>query len=82
MDGLLAVKLLDLSFNLVGEINETNRLGTLPTLEDLILQGNPLANTRNYRSTIFARFGDRHLSVRLDGERPQPRELVRFSLLK
>ena len=65
---LYSLQHLDLSFNRVMELNETNRLGELPFLEELTLKGNACCEQRTYRSHVFAYLGERATLVTLDGE--------------
>jgi hypothetical protein len=44
LEKLYSLEALDVSFNLVSEINETNRLAELPLLESLSLRGNPMCD--------------------------------------
>ena len=60
------------------ELNETNRLGQLPFLENLLLRGNGCCEQKTYRTHVLAHFGERAPFVSLDGEGITGRERVRF----
>jgi len=65
LEQLKSVVVLDLADNRVAELNEVNRLGTLPLLERLSLRGNPMATSgRTYRVHTLAQFRDRAAEVR------------------
>lgn len=64
LEQLKSVVVLDLADNRVAELNEVNRLGTLPLLERLSLRGNPMATSgRMYRVHTLAQFRDRAAEV-------------------
>lgn len=74
MEKLYSLQHLDLSYNRIVELNETNRIGELPFLEELMLKGNPFCEQRPYRPHVFAHLGERSSLVTLDGEGIGPRE--------
>uniref|UniRef100_A0A182MPK8 PX domain-containing protein n=1 Tax=Anopheles culicifacies TaxID=139723 RepID=A0A182MPK8_9DIPT len=60
---------LDLSCNLIDDINEIDYIGNLPLLENLRLLGNPVAGGVDYRARVLSRFGDRLQEIYLDNEK-------------
>ncbi|XP_041784192.1 nischarin-like isoform X2 [Anopheles merus] len=60
---------LDLSCNLIDDINEIDYIGNLPLLENLRLMGNPVAGGVDYRARVLSRFGERLQEIYLDNEK-------------
>ena len=56
LEKLLALEHLDLSANLLSSTDEVRRLGILPCLETLSLDGNPISAVAGYRDTVFTFF--------------------------
>lgn len=66
---------LDVSCNLIEAIEEVDYVATLPCLDELVLTGNPIAGSVDYRSRVLARFGDRCNDVYLDNEKGSAHEI-------
>lgn len=66
---------LDVSCNSIESIDEVDYVAGLPCLEELILTGNPIAGTVDYRSRVLARFNDRINDIYLDNEKGSAQEI-------
>lgn len=66
---------LDVSCNVIDSIDEVDHVANLPCLEELILTGNPIAGTVDYRSRVLARFNDRINDIYLDNEKGNAQEI-------
>lgn len=66
---------LDVSCNAIESIDEVDHIGNLPSLEEIILTGNPIAGTVDYRSRVLARFNDRINDIYLDNEKGSAQEI-------
>jgi nischarin len=66
---LRSIRSLDLSCNLISSFDEIDEVAGLPILENLGLNGNPLALECDYRIRVMARFDERVKEVLLDNER-------------
>lgn len=66
---------LDVSCNSIESIEEVDYVAALPCLEELVLTGNPIAGTVDYRSRVLARFGDRCNDIYLDNEKGSAQEI-------
>lgn len=79
---LYSLETLDLSFNQLKHIEEIMHLGELPCLENLILTGNSLATTVDYRVRVLEYFADRARYIYLDNERPSQPEIDKISVFR
>jgi hypothetical protein len=59
---------LNLSSNLIDEFKQIDYLSKLPNLRNLGLNGNPLAQSTEYRGKVLSRFGERISEIILDNE--------------
>ena len=67
---LFALQRLDLSSNFIDEWDELDYLGSLPCMENISLNGNPLAQAVDYRARVLSRFSERQISeMYVDNER-------------
>lgn len=66
---------LDVSCNAIESIDEVDYVANLPCLEELILTGNPIAGTVDYRPRTLARFNDRINDIYLDNEKGSAHEI-------
>lgn len=66
---------LDVSCNAIESIDEVDHVANLPCLEELILTGNPIAGSVDYRSRVLARFNDRINEIYLDNEKGSAQEI-------
>lgn len=66
---------LDVSCNVIESIDEVDHVAGLPCLEELILTGNPIAGSVDYRSRVLARFNDRINDIYLDNEKGSAQEI-------
>ncbi|XP_069793324.1 nischarin isoform X4 [Narcine bancroftii] len=73
---------LDLSNNKVSQIEEIKNIGTLPCLEKVFLNNNPLSIIPDYRTKVLAQFGDRASEVCLDNTVTTGKELDTVEVLK
>lgn len=75
LEKLYAIEALDLAHNVIGSLSEVARLGRLPSLTRLWLEGNPIELRRKYRAEV--------LGLLQDGEKVRrcPSFLLGVSLL-
>lgn len=66
---------LDVSCNLIDNINEVDHLSELPCIENLRLTGNPVAGSVDYRPRVLSRFSNRLSEIILDNEKGNQQEL-------
>lgn len=66
---------LDVSCNGVDAVDEVDYVAGLPCLEELILTGNPIAGSIDYRPRVLARFDDRINDIYLDNEKGSAQEI-------
>ncbi|KAF5294762.1 hypothetical protein FQA39_LY00246 [Lamprigera yunnana] len=79
---LYSLENLDISFNKITKIEEATNIGDLPCLENLILMGNSVAATVDYRVKVLEPFGDRAREICLDNEKPSQAEIDKISILR
>lgn len=79
---LYSLENLDVSCNRLTEIDEVRYVGDLPCLENLILTGNSVATTVDYRVKVLESFGDRAKEICLDNEKPTQAEVDKVSILR
>lgn len=72
---------LDLSQNLIVDMNEVDHLSKLPNLESLCLAGNPVSGDVDYRVRVLSRFKEKIAEFWLDKERAGQREIDTASIL-
>ncbi|XP_051873452.1 nischarin isoform X2 [Pristis pectinata] len=73
---------LDLGDNKISQIEEIKNIGSLPCLEKVFLNNNPLSIIPDYRTKILAQFGDRASEVCLDNTVTTGKELDTVEVLK
>ncbi|XP_058108254.1 uncharacterized protein LOC131251515 isoform X3 [Magnolia sinica] len=56
IENLKSVEGLDLSYNIISNFSELELLGSLPSLKNLWLEGNPVCCSRWYRAQVFSFF--------------------------
>ncbi|XP_060537467.1 nischarin isoform X2 [Cylas formicarius] len=78
---LYSLETLDLSCNRVTQIEEIKYIAKLPCLENLILTGNGVSTSVDYRVTVLEYFGNRAKYICLDNERPTQAELDKVSVM-
>lgn len=66
LDKLYSLEQLDLSHNEIEDQIQIDRLGSLPLLEKLWLENNPVTTQENYRIQTFLAFGQRCKEIVLD----------------
>jgi nischarin len=69
LNRLISLRRLDLSFNEIADIDQSEFIANLPVLENISLIGNPLIVEVDYRAKVLARFGDRCAEIVLDNEK-------------
>lgn len=79
---LYSLGTLDLSCNKITDIEEISHIGDLPCLENLILTGNSLATTIDYRIKVLEHFKERAKDICLDNERSTQNELDKVSVIR
>lgn len=79
---LYSLENLDLSFNKLSDIEDIKYIGNLPCLENVVLTGNHLATTVDYRVRVLEYFGDRAKLICLDNERSSQAELDKVSVFR
>lgn len=79
---LYSLECLDISCNNIADVVGMFCIGSLPCLENLILTGNSVATTIDYRVKILESFGDRAKEICLDNERPSQQELDKVAILR
>ncbi|KAL0818876.1 hypothetical protein ABMA28_008192 [Loxostege sticticalis] len=72
---LYSLESLDLSCNIITDVEEVQHICKLPCLEYLWLTANPVASTIDYRVKVIEQFNARMSELCLDNERPSEKEL-------
>ncbi|KAL3512164.1 hypothetical protein ACH5RR_024881 [Cinchona calisaya] len=80
IQNLKSLEGLDVSYNMVSKFSEIEILSDLPSLESLLLEGNPLCFARWYRAQVFSYFGFPD-NLRLDEKRISTRELWKRQII-
>lgn len=79
---LYSLETLDISCNKITDIEEVGHIGDLPCLENLILTGNAVATTVDYRIKALEHFRERAKEICLDNERSTQQELDKVAVLR
>lgn len=79
---LYSLENLDLSCNKIHDIEEIKHICDLPCLENLLLTGNNVATTVDYRIKVLEYFSDRAKDICLDNEKGSQSELDKVSVLR
>ncbi|OXA53215.1 nischarin [Folsomia candida] len=79
---LYSLTVLNLSCNVINDVDEVAHLSDLPCLEVLILTGNPVASTVDYRVRALAFFNERANDISLDNEKASLSEVDQISILQ
>ncbi|CAL1531489.1 unnamed protein product [Lymnaea stagnalis] len=79
---LFSLEKLDVSHNKIVSIEELKYVSQLPCLEDLLLVGNAVTNTLDYRTKTLELFGDRVREVVLDKQVTDQKELDTVAVLQ
>lgn len=79
---LYSLVFLNLSCNSVGDVQEVFHLGKLGILECLMLTGNPVASSLDYRVRALAFFGSRASEIILDNEKASVTEVDQIAILQ
>lgn len=85
LDGLsrlYSVVWLNLASNHIAEVPRIEAISQLPCLEELILTGNPVATTIDYRIKVLELFGKRAFEICLDNERTTQKEMDKVAVLQ
>lgn len=72
---LYSLESLDLSCNLIEDIEEVQHICKLPCLEFLWLTANPVASSIDYRVKVIEQFNTRMAEICLDNEKASEKEL-------
>lgn len=78
---LYSLENLDLSCNKICDIDEIVHIRDLPCLENLLLTGNNVATTVDYRIKVLEYFHDRAKDICLDNEKASQSELDKVCVL-
>lgn len=81
LNRLISLRRLDLSFNEIADIEQSEFIALLPVLENISLQGNPLILEVDYRAKVLARFGERCADIILDNEKCTSNEIDKALIL-
>ncbi|XP_053377784.1 nischarin-like isoform X2 [Mercenaria mercenaria] len=79
---LFSLEQLDLSYNQVALVDDIKPINRLPCVEQLLLIGNPVTITLDYRTKTLALFGDRVSEICLDKEVTTEKELDTVKVLQ
>ncbi|KAL4225987.1 hypothetical protein ACF0H5_013974 [Mactra antiquata] len=79
---LFSLEHLDLSYNQVATVEDIRPISKLPCVEELLLLGNPVILTLDYRTKTLALFGDRVNETCLDKEVTTQKELDTVKVLQ
>lgn len=79
---LYSLETLDVSCNKIDDVEEVRHIGELPCLENVVLTGNAVATTVDYRIKVLEHFGERAREICLDNERPTQPELDKVAVLR
>jgi len=79
---LYSLVVLNLSCNRVAVVEQVKHISFLPCLESLILTGNPVASTVDYRVKALSYFGNRASSLELDNEKANSTEMDQISIIQ
>lgn len=72
---LYSLESLDLSCNVITDVEEVQHICRLPCLEYLWLTANPVASTIDYRVKVIEQFNNRMTELCLDNEKASEKEL-------
>lgn len=72
---LYSLESLDLSCNVITDVEEVQHICKLPCLEYLWLTANPVASTIDYRVKVIEQFNNRMAEICLDNEKASEKEL-------
>lgn len=72
---LRSLQVVDLSMNEIDDLDEINEIAQLPLIDNVNLNGNPLALLVDYRAKVLSMFGDRCNEIILDNERCTSEEI-------
>ncbi|GFS06975.1 nischarin [Elysia marginata] len=79
---LFSLQTLDISHNSIAKIEELWFVSQLPCIEDLIVTGNAVTNSLDYRTKTLEMFGDRVREVVLDKQPSDQKELDTVAVLQ
>ncbi|XP_035829061.1 nischarin-like [Aplysia californica] len=79
---LFSLHTLDVSHNKISSMEEVRHVSRLPCLENLLLVGNTVTSTLDYRTKTLEMFGDRVPEVKLDNQPANQKELDTVAVLQ
>lgn len=79
---LYSLESLDLSCNLITDVEEVQHICKLPCLEYLWLTANPVASSIDYRVKVIEQFNNRMTELCLDNEKASEKELDKARVLQ
>ncbi|XP_059153644.1 uncharacterized protein LOC131939378 [Physella acuta] len=79
---LFSLEKLDVSHNKISAIEELRYISQLPCVENILLVGNAVTNTLDYRTKTLEMFGDRVREITLDNQPTDQKELDTVAVLQ
>lgn len=77
-----ALETLNVQMNKINAVDEVRHISDLPSLENLVLTGNPVSQIVDYRVKVLEHFGSRAFRICLDNESTNQKELDKVAILK
>lgn len=79
---LYSLAILNISSNKVAEVEQVKHISNLPCLESLILTGNPVSSTVDFRVKALSYFGSRASALELDNEKANSTEMDQIAIIQ
>lgn len=79
---LYSLVVLNLSCNKVTDVDQVKHISNLPCLESLILTGNPVSSSVDFRVKALSFFGNRAGVLELDNEKANSTEMDQISIIQ
>ncbi|CAN6478683.1 unnamed protein product [Victoria cruziana] len=81
IENLKLLEGLDLSYNIISQFSEIETLGSLPFLQNLLLEGNPICHARCYRAQVFSYFTNSE-RLKLDEKRMDNKDFWKMKIIR
>lgn len=78
---LRSLRTINLSWNQISDFNEIDEIASLPVVENVMLNGNPLILEVDYRAKVLTRFDERSSEILLDNEKCSQNEIDKALVL-